>query len=692
MDAAANAGRVLRKRGANKTADSRESLKRSNESEGDYSLPAKRATLSAEKKPAEGSAVPKRKSTRGNSKENIDGTSGGKKSKPWLPKVFQSDLADQFVPSVDVLEDEQQLETSVSSLRSRSRLCSGSRDSTGLYRLRSDGSSSRTISSTDDSFRTRVGSADSFRDRVGSGDSFRSRVGSGGAVLSGPSTRSRDLLSGPSTRSRDLVPLARNKENLLASVRNQPKKCSKKTSKASKAATSTSETSAESVGTISSYLQLPPAERRKIRVVDCGFRGDGAVCRCVSGLTELRTASSVSRSTARSSFNRPLLASSSSESDDGGEDESSGVSDDSDDMVESSEDTSDEETFYDHSADIDDDYERHTPPSNRVHRCTASCPFGCRGLQRPSEIIIYEGTNTSTIFKSGHAKISRENPVCVQLQLNSYKRVGGRGSLKSSSSPASGPVSSDDDIPHNLPVMPQRIAVVLDKPQVSEETALPHTWNPQDRSFNIRMKEDDPFTIRRQPVAQSTDSARTIRGYSSGLHIFQVTWPLKQRGTHAAVGVSTDRQILHSIGYSSLIGLSDQSWGWDLGRLKAFHNSSAEPGVDYPQTKPKDFSVKKRFYLVVDCDAGNLGFISGGTWLGVAHTGLKGKTLYPTVSGVWGHCEVTLRYHGGLDSSVLRLSELCRASIRGVCADIRSLPLPRVLKNYLNHQSRECSM
>ena len=32
---------------------------------------------------------------------------------------YFSDLADQFVPSVDVLEDEQQLETSVSSLRSR---------------------------------------------------------------------------------------------------------------------------------------------------------------------------------------------------------------------------------------------------------------------------------------------------------------------------------------------------------------------------------------------------------------------------------------------------------------------------------------------------------------------------------------------------------------------------------------------
>ena len=30
----------------------------------------------------------------------------------------------------------------------------------------------------------------------------------------------------------------------------------------------------------------------------------------------------------------------------------------------------------------------------------------------------------------------------------------------------------------------------------------------------------------------------------------------------------------------------------------------------------------------MDCDAGNLGFISGGTWLGVAHTGLKVLQLY----------------------------------------------------------------
>ena len=67
---------------------------------------------------------------------------------------------------------------------------------------------------------------------------------------------------------------------------------------------------------------------------------------------------------------------------------------------------------------------------------------------------------------------------------------------------------------------------------------------------------------------------RTLQGYSTGLHIFEIMWPVHQRGTHAAIGVSTDRQTLHSIGYSTLIGQSDQSWGWDLGRLKVDHSTN----------------------------------------------------------------------------------------------------------------------
>lgn len=43
-----------------------------------------------------------------------------------------------------------------------------------------------------------------------------------------------------------------------------------------------------------------------------------------------------------------------------------------------------------------------------------------------------------------------------------------------------------------------------------------------------------------------------------------------------------------------------------------------------------------------------MAFASSTEYLGIAFRGLKGKTLYPVVSAVWGHCEITMRYMGGL--------------------------------------------
>ena len=48
-------------------------------------------------------------------------------------------------------------------------------------------------------------------------------------------------------------------------------------------------------------------------------------------------------------------------------------------------------------------------------------------------------------------------------------------------------------------------------------------------------------------------------------------------------------------------------------------------------------------------EEGTLSFVVDGQYLGVAFRGLKGKRLHPIVSAVWGHCEITLRYHGGLE-------------------------------------------
>jgi len=61
------------------------------------------------------------------------------------------------------------------------------------------------------------------------------------------------------------------------------------------------------------------------------------------------------------------------------------------------------------------------------------------------------------------------------------------------------------------------------------------------------------------------------------------------------------------------------------------------------------FLVTDKFLVALDMDEGTLGFIVDQQYLNITFRGLRGKKLYPVVSGVWGHCEITMRYVGGLD-------------------------------------------
>lgn len=167
--------------------------------------------------------------------------------------------------------------------------------------------------------------------------------------------------------------------------------------------------------------------------------------------------------------------------------------------------------------------------------------------------------------------------------------------------------------------------------------------------------------------------------------MWEVNWSTRQRGTHAVVGVATQEAPLHSVGYQSLVGSNDQSWGWDLGRNKLYHDSKSYDGITYPALlKPDEtFIVPDKFLgecidhrmpfiipcaayfdyvwsftnavvtlmfsVVLDMDEGTLSFVVDGQYLGVAFRGLKGRKLFPIVSAVWGHCEITMKYIGGLD-------------------------------------------
>ncbi|XP_022090185.1 protein gustavus-like [Acanthaster planci] len=241
-------------------------------------------------------------------------------------------------------------------------------------------------------------------------------------------------------------------------------------------------------------------------------------------------------------------------------------------------------------------------------------------------------------------------------------------------------------------VKPNRLDTLLDMPPADKEMQYKYAWNEEDRSLNIFVKEDDPFTFHRHPVAQSTDCIRGKVGFNRGLHVFEVFWNSRQRGTHAVVGVATASAPLHCVGYQSLVGSNAESWGWDICRKKAFHDAKHKSGTPYPLLPNADnYPVPDKFLMVLDMDEGTLSFIADGQFLGVAFRGLKGKRLFPIVSAVWGHCEISVKYLGGLEPSPLPLQDLCRRGIRVSVGkehleDIYQLPLPTMMKRYILYQ------
>lgn len=78
--------------------------------------------------------------------------------------------------------------------------------------------------------------------------------------------------------------------------------------------------------------------------------------------------------------------------------------------------------------------------------------------------------------------------------------------------------------------------------------------------------------------------------------MWELHWSTRQRGTHAVVGVATADAPLHSVGYQSLVGNNELSWGWDLGRNKLYHSKNNN-GVTYPALlKPEEsFIVPDKF-------------------------------------------------------------------------------------------------
>ncbi|MBN3279402.1 SPSB1 protein, partial [Polyodon spathula] len=232
-----------------------------------------------------------------------------------------------------------------------------------------------------------------------------------------------------------------------------------------------------------------------------------------------------------------------------------------------------------------------------------------------------------------------------------------------------------------------RLATILDSPRVSFEERVRHGWNPSACSANFSVSADR-LTAKRSPVPWSTDSIRGKEGFATGLHVWEINWPAGQRGSHAVVGVSTAGGALQAPGFTALVGGDGGSWGWEIGRNE-LHHGGAKVGT-YPLAGParSPLAVPDAVLVVLDADAGTLGFAVDRHYLGTAFAGLGRGAFYPSVSAVWGGCEIGICYLNGMQRQPQPLMDLSRRVVRrSVGTEVEtaaeSLPLPSAIKRFL---------
>lgn len=238
------------------------------------------------------------------------------------------------------------------------------------------------------------------------------------------------------------------------------------------------------------------------------------------------------------------------------------------------------------------------------------------------------------------------------------------------------PSSSSAFLPLAVPTS-SRLEVTLNSPPVSPGDSHSH-WSTVHCSPHFQLSPCKQ-EVTRSPAELSSDGVRAEIGVKSGLHVWEVVWRPEHRGTHAVVGISRHDCPLQSSGYNVLVGADSQSWGWELttnqlwhagktlklypGKGKkrspseaaaAFTSQSSSSNTKMAQTP---LLIPERALLVLDADAGTLGFVVDGIFLGVAFKDLpRGVELFPAVSSVRGGACIRLRYLNGSTRECLILT------------------------------------
>ena len=171
-------------------------------------------------------------------------------------------------------------------------------------------------------------------------------------------------------------------------------------------------------------------------------------------------------------------------------------------------------------------------------------------------------------------------------------------------------------------------------------------------------------------------------------HYFEVVLDGPFYGQARMVGIGTAHVILQSHNYDfyPLLGKDDNSWALNYNGDK-YHAGQKEKYVSIPLDKLKQLHVG----VYYDGLHGTLCFEINGERFGVAYNNIyPDLELYPMLCASSAGTIMTLTQS---HSAIISLKAVCRGAIRMAVkdGDIKHLPLPNHLKNYLAYRSNNRS-
>ncbi|KAJ8344201.1 hypothetical protein SKAU_G00315300 [Synaphobranchus kaupii] len=139
--------------------------------------------------------------------------------------------------------------------------------------------------------------------------------------------------------------------------------------------------------------------------------------------------------------------------------------------------------------------------------------------------------------------------------------------------------------------------------------------------------------------SEGTAGVRGTKGFTHGEHYWEIEFSEPPYGTSVMVGLGTKKALLHTGGYQfiNLLGMDEESWGLSY---KGFlwHGGQSRKYTDPFYDKMTVIGV------LLDLQAGTVGFYRNGVSLGLAFSGLHkvGVPLFPLVSSTAPETEVQL--------------------------------------------------